>query len=133
LFRDDEITPEHLLASCSIPVFYPTVHLNGRRMVDGGVLESTPVWAAAAMGATRVIAINALPGLTPWPFRMVLSRLHRLRKMPVPKSLEVSVIVPSGRMGTVRDAVVWERGNILRWLKMGIGDGEEFLRAGGGI
>ena len=127
LFRDDEITPEHLLATCSILLFYPTVRIDGRSLVDGGLFESTPVWAAAAMGATRVIAINAFPRVTPWAVHAVLSGMHRLRKMPVPEGLDVSVISPSGRMGTARDAMVWDRGNVRRWVDMGIRDGERFV------
>jgi hypothetical protein len=84
------------------------------------------------MGATRVIAINALPKLTPWPIHLVLSAIHRLRKMPVPESLEVSTITPSGWMGGAREAVIWERGNIQRWVEMGIRDGEKFLTTRGG-
>jgi NTE family protein len=133
MFRDEEITPEHLVASCSIPLFYPTVRINGSRLLDGGLFEATPVWAAAAMGATRVIAINALPKLTPWPIHMVLSAMHRVRRMPVPQSVNVLSIAPSGRMGSARDAVVWDRGNVRRWVDMGLRDGEEFLQSRGGL
>ena len=127
LFRDDEITPDHLVASCSIPLLYPTRRIAGRWLLDGGLFEPTPVWAAAAMGATRVIGINALPKLTPWPVHVVLSGIHRMRKMPVPEGLDVSMITPSGRMGGARHAVVWDLANIRRWVDMGIRDGEHFL------
>jgi predicted acylesterase/phospholipase RssA len=131
IFCDDEITPELLVASCSIPLFYPTVRINGRRMLDGGLFEPTPVWAAAVMGAARVIAINALPKLTPWPIHLVLSGIHRMRKMPIPATLDVSLITPSGTMGNARQAVVWELANIRRWVEMGIRDGAPFLKARG--
>jgi NTE family protein len=127
LFRNDEITPEHLAASCSILLFYPSVRINGRRWVDGGLFESTPVWAAAAMGATRVIAINALPRITHWAVHLVLSGMHKMRRMPVPESLDVSLISPSGRMGAARDAMLWDRANVRRWVELGIYDGERFL------
>ena len=127
MFRDDEITPEHLVATCSIPIFYPTVRVNGRRLLDGGLFDPTPVWAAAAMGASRVIAVNAMPRLAPWPIHVVMSRVHRLRKMPVPESLDVSMIMPSGTLGTARQAVAWQYANIRRWVDMGIRDGEQFL------
>lgn len=128
LFRDDEITPEHLLAACSILLFYPSVRIDGQRLVDGGLFESTPVWAAAAMGATRVVAINALPRITPWAIHLILSGMHRLRKIPAPESLDISVIAPSGRMGTAHDSMVWDAGNARRWVEMGIRDGETFLK-----
>ena len=127
LFRNDEITPEHLLATCSILFFYPAVRIDGYRLVDGGLFESTPVWAAAAMGATHVVAINAFPRVTPWAIHAVLSGMHRLRKMPVPESLHVAVISPSEWMGTARDAMVWDAANVRRWVDMGFRDGETFL------
>jgi predicted acylesterase/phospholipase RssA len=127
LFRDNEITAEHLVATCSIPLLYPSVRVHGRRLIDGGLFEPTPVWAAAKMGATRVIAINALPRVTPWPIHAVLGTMHRVRRMPVPESLDVSMILPSEPMGTARQAVVWERVNIERWVELGIRDGEKFV------
>jgi NTE family protein len=127
LFRNDEITPEQLLATCSILLFYPWVKINGRRLVDGGLFEPMPLWAASSMGATRVIAINALPRITPWAIHLVLSGMHRMRKMPVPGNLEVTVISPSGFMGTARASMVWDLGNIRRWVKMGIRDGEAYV------
>jgi predicted acylesterase/phospholipase RssA len=107
--------------------------VNGRRLLDGGLFEPTPVWAAAKMGATRVVAINALPRLTPWPIHAVIGSVHRLRKMPVPVSLDVSTIVPSGAMGTARQAMVWDAGNVRRWVEMGIRDGEQFLKTKRGL
>jgi len=133
MFRDEEITPEHLVASCSIPLLYPTVRIDGRRLVDGGLFEATPVWVAAAMGATRVIAINVLPRVSPGPIHAVLGGLQRLRKMPVPDSLDVWTITPSGRMGTARQGVAWDLANIQRWIKMGIRDGEQFLKNKSGL
>lgn len=129
LFRDDEVTPEQLLATCSILFFYPSVRIGGRRLVDGGLFEPMPLWAAAAMGATRVIAINALPRITHWAIHLVLSGMHRMRRMPVPESLDISVISPSGYMGTARDSMVWNEANMRRWVEMGIRDGERYLAA----
>jgi NTE family protein len=128
LFRNDEITPEQLLATCSILLFYPWVRINGRRLVDGGLFEPMPLWAAAAMGATRVVAINALPRITPWAIHLVLSGMHRVRKMPVPHDLDISVISPSGAMGTARDSMVWEKDHVERWVEMGMRDGEAFVK-----
>jgi NTE family protein len=133
VFHNDEITPEHLVASCSIPLLYPSVRINGRRLLDGGLFEPTPVWAAAAMGATRVIGVNSLPRVTPWPIHAVLGGMHRLRKMPVPATLDVAMIKPSERMGSAREAVVWELANVRRWVEMGIRDGEQFLTTWNGL
>src|ERR1017187_5647194 len=51
----DRITPLHLMASCAVPFGSPPVRIDGRLYVDGGLLAVLPVWAAAEMGATRVI------------------------------------------------------------------------------
>jgi NTE family protein len=128
IFRNHEITPDHLVATCSIPWFYPWVKIDGMRLLDGGLFEPTPVWAAAAMGATSILAINCLPKLTPQVIHLALSSIHRLRKSPLPVGVEVSWITPSGPMGGARDAVVWKQKNVERWLGMGISDGEEFLK-----
>jgi NTE family protein len=132
MFRDEQVTAQHLVASCAIPFVYPMVRIEGRRLVDGGLFEPTPIWAAAAMGATRVIGIDALPRVTPWPIHAVLGTMHRIRKMPVAKSLDVSVIKPSEAMGSARQAIIWERSNIVRWVELGIRDGEQFLKTWGG-
>jgi len=131
VFRDEEITPEHLLASCSIPLLYPSVCIGRQRLLDGGLLESTPLWAAATMGASRILAVNALTNVTPWPIRLLLRGIHGFRKIPVTGVSDVSVLRPSGAMGSAREAIVWDEGNIRRWVEMGIRDGEQFLTTRG--
>lgn len=46
-------------ASCCIPQIYAPVELDGRYLVDGGLVEYVPVETARAMGADLVIAVNA--------------------------------------------------------------------------
>ena len=48
---------------------YPPVRIDGKLYVDGGVMDILPIWAAAEMGATRVIAVNVLPLMPSWPLR----------------------------------------------------------------
>lgn len=45
-------------ASMSVPGAFAPVEVNGRLMVDGGVVDNLPVDAARAMGADIVIAVN---------------------------------------------------------------------------
>src|SRR5580704_7469035 len=59
LFRNTEVTWQHLVASCAVPVGFPPVRIGSGLYVDGGVLEAVPLWPAGEMGATRVIAVNA--------------------------------------------------------------------------
>lgn len=129
IFRDNQITPEHLLATCSIPFFYPFVSLGGKHYTDGGLLESMPIWAAVEMGATTVIAVDSLPKLTPWPIDAAIRTVKLFRKKKLPPSLNLDVISPSGYLGTARDAITWNRDNIQRWIDMGIRDGEAYLQA----
>jgi predicted acylesterase/phospholipase RssA len=51
--------PEAILASASIPMYFPPVQLAGDNYVDGGVREIMPIEAAVLAGATEVYAIHA--------------------------------------------------------------------------
>ncbi len=52
---------EGAIASASVPMVFPPRHMAGDDYVDGGVVEIIPVRAAAALGATRIIAVVAVP------------------------------------------------------------------------
>ncbi len=120
LIQADRIQPRHLLATCSIPFLLPTVTIAGARFTDGGLLDALPIWAAAEMGATRIVAVHSLPTVSPWWIRAGLSALRGLRGRPkVPDNLEITLISPSEPMGTARDALVWKRDNIRRWIDLG--------------
>ena len=62
------------IASASVPMVFPPHPMADDDYVDGGVIEIVPVSAAAALGATRIIAVVAVPlrlprddGTTPRP------------------------------------------------------------------
>jgi NTE family protein len=60
-------------ASMSTPVTLPVVRMDGRVLVDGGVVDNIPVHVARAMGADVVIAVDATsPPLKPEQYRDVL-------------------------------------------------------------
>lgn len=50
--------PLAIRASCAMPVFYTPVTVNGRMMVDGGLVGHIPASAARMMGADIVIAVD---------------------------------------------------------------------------
>src|SRR5207248_9469080 len=79
LIRHPDILPEHLQATCSIPLFLPTVRIRGKRYLDGGVFEKLPLWAALEMGATRIIAIDSLPKLGCWWLQLGTRIAHALK------------------------------------------------------
>ena len=49
---------EPMLASMAIPVIFPPVLINGRRLVDGAVMTPIPIRQVAELGADVVIAIK---------------------------------------------------------------------------
>ncbi len=120
LIRADGIQPRHLLATCSILFLLPTVKIAGTRFTDGGLLDALPVWAAAEMGATRIVAVHSLPKVSPWWIRAGFDAIRDLRGSPkLPGNLNITTISPSEPMGTARDALVWNPDNIRRWIDLG--------------
>jgi NTE family protein len=119
----DRITPLHLMASCAGPFGYPPVRIDGRLYVDGGLLDVLPIWAAAEMGATRVIAVNVLPQMPTRPLRAVLRAVRFFGQKPaaVP-GLDILRVSPRTPLGTIRDALTWNAENVERWIRQGEDD-----------
>lgn len=68
IFRNEEITVHHLLASCSIPVVYPWTDLDGTLFWDGAVVANTPLSPAIDEGAEDIyIVLLAQPGARELP------------------------------------------------------------------
>jgi NTE family protein len=123
LFRNGEVTWRHLVAACAVPVGFPPVRIAGRLYCDGGLLEPTPVWAAAAMGATRVIAVNASRFIPPPGIGTIIKGLRMLGRRSVPADLaNVVMITPKEPLGKMLEGAVWRRENTRRWIEMGEAD-----------
>jgi predicted acylesterase/phospholipase RssA len=123
-FSGSEITWRHLAASCAVPGALPPRRIGGRWYLDGGLLNPLPVWAAVELGATRIIALQALPEipsvlLKPFvrAFRAVFGHHPKLQS-----NVELITLLPSRRLGSLSDAVSWKRENIDRWLEQGARD-----------
>jgi predicted acylesterase/phospholipase RssA len=119
-----EITGRHLAASCAVPGMARPQCIGGRWYVDGGLLNPLPVWAAVEWGATRIIALHALPEI-PSTLLKPFVRLFRgvFGHNPVLRSdIELMTIVPGRRLGGMSDALHWKRENIERWLAQGASD-----------
>ena len=54
VFSSGEVV-QKLLASAAIPMIYPPVEIGNHILVDGGVLNNTPISTAIRFGATKVI------------------------------------------------------------------------------
>lgn len=59
IFGSGEIGPR-MIASCSIPIIFPPVQIDGVHYVDGGVLRNLPAWALRDKCDT-LIGINVSP------------------------------------------------------------------------
>ena len=50
-------TADAILASCAIPGAFPPVRVGDQYLIDGAVASNTPVMAALALGATRLVVL----------------------------------------------------------------------------
>ncbi len=124
IVRGPEVTGRHLAASCAVPVFLPQVRIDGRLYSDGGLLNPLPVWAAVELGATDIVALHALPEV---PSALLKPFARAFRAMfgvnpPAPAGISLRTVLPSRRLGSMHDALHWNRENIERWLELGYRD-----------
>lgn len=130
IVRGPEITPQHLAASCAVPLIVPQQRLAGRWYTDGGLLNPLPVWAAEELGATHIVGLHALPR---FPVRTLepCVRLFRFvagHHPPLRPGVELELVVPSVRLGSLRDAMRWNRARAERWLEQGAADAQPAAR-----
>lgn len=121
IFAGPEVTWRHLAASCAIPGVLRQYRIDGRWCSDGGLLNPLPAWAAADLGATRIVAIHVLPQIpSMWlkpailAFRGIAGHHPRL-----PERIEMVTIKPGQPLGSMRDALHWRRENAERWIEAG--------------
>lgn len=129
LVRNGDVTWKHLVASCAVPGGFPPVRIGRAVYCDGGLLEATPVWAAAEMGATHVIAVNASRFLPPRPIGMMISGVRLLNKIRPrgPSRMDVTLITPKDYLGKMLDGANWRSENIRRWIELGERDARAVL------
>ena len=118
------ISAEHLLASCAVPGAALPRRIDGRWYLDGGLLNPLPVWAAVELGATRILALNALPEI---PSALLKPFVKGFRACfghhpPLPPGVQLTTLAPSRALGSIRDAISWKQENIARWIEQGAAD-----------
>jgi NTE family protein len=100
---------EPILASAALPAVYPMVTIDGRRYLDGGVVDNVPVGRAVELGARRIYVLHV--GLHGRPDTQVrrpidaalvaywIARNSRLARdlAGLPKSVEAIVLPPGDR------------------------------------
>jgi len=124
IFRGREVTWRHLAASCAVPLVFPPVRIDGRSYLDGGLLNPLPVYAAVELGATQILALQALPEIPSVllkPFVFGFRGIFGVRP-PLPAGVQLTVLEPGMRLGSLRDALRWKRDNVERWLEQGCQD-----------
>jgi NTE family protein len=120
-FHGSEVTWRHLAASCALPGMMKHYRIGGRWYTDGGLLNPLPVWAAAELGATRILALNALPRI---PSSMLQPFVKGFRRVaghhpPLKDGVRLVTIETEGVLGSLGDALRWRRDNIERWMELG--------------
>jgi predicted acylesterase/phospholipase RssA len=118
------IQAEHLLASCAVPGAALPRRIEGRWYLDGGLLNPLPVWAAVELGATRIVALNALPDV---PLALLKPLVKGFRacfghRPPLPSGVNLTILAPSRPLGSLHDALYWKQTNIERWIEQGAAD-----------
>ena len=121
VFHGSEVTAEHLLASCAVPIVLDQRRIGGRVYTDGGLLCAQPEWAAAELGAQRMISLNALPQLPSLPIRAANRAVRGLSRFRprVPENVRVMRLAPEARLGSARDMIEWRRDSIRSWIEQG--------------
>jgi predicted acylesterase/phospholipase RssA len=116
-----DVTWKHLAASCAIPGLLPQRRIGGRWYSDGGLLNPLPVWAAVELGATEIIAVQALPEIPSSLLKPFVKGFRRVfgHHPALPSGVELITIEPEITLGSVRDALVWKEDNISRWIEQG--------------
>ncbi|MDH5655838.1 MAG: patatin-like phospholipase family protein [Spirochaetia bacterium] len=61
IFKNKEITIDHIMASSSIPVLFPWREIKNRPYWDGGVMMNTPILPALKAGASEIIVVLPSP------------------------------------------------------------------------
>ena len=118
------IRAEHLLASCAVPGAARPRRIDGRWYLDGGLLNPLPVWAAVELGATHIVALNALPEF-PSPLLRPFAKAFRWcfgHHPRVPSAVHLSTIVPRRPLGSLHAAISWDPENTARWIEQGAAD-----------
>lgn len=101
-FTGQQLTLEHIVASCAIPVVFPWSEIEGELYWDGGVLSNTPIFPAIEAGASEILVIMLSPvagQLTDVPrnTREGISRMFDLITLGSAQSLNQSLAFHLGR------------------------------------
>lgn len=103
---------ENIRASISIPVIFTTVKLDGRYLVDGGLVNPIPVDILKDKGADIIIAVNVIPNIRanirqkeklkePSIFDVIMNSMNITNTLLVKHSLEGADIIIEPDVGHI--------------------------------
>ena len=123
MVTNENITPQVLRASCAVPGLLPPVKWNGNWYWDGALMDGLPHSFGRQVGASRLICLNVWVGL-PWWWTVTGDALYRFRKWREGIHHETDkatwiYLAPPSMPGSFRDAAVWSRSNVERWIDEG--------------
>ena len=107
-FVDNEITWRHLAASCAIPLIYDPQRIGNRWYTDGGLVEPLPLFAARALGATKIIGVNCMI----WGGR----------------GRGAAQVIQSKRLWSPKKLLRWNRDTVRGWIALGEKDALESIK-----
>lgn len=97
LQRGDAVTA--VLASAAFPGVYPPVEIDGRLLIDGGVVADVPLDLAASLGVRSVLVLSVPPTLEARPPRHAIDILLRSSSLGVEAHGRTALLrVPDGLM-----------------------------------
>ncbi len=154
--REIEITPAHILASCSIPLVYPWTRIGDYHYWDGAVMANTPLSVAIDAGADEVYVVllspvgerHIPPPRWPWQafavmldlalsatFENDIKQLERINQLVVQQMdekhryIRYRVIVPSREIGLLQ-ILRYDPRTSRELIGLGYEDARQTLREG---
>lgn len=70
----DELTPDHILASGSLPPGFPWTTINGKHYWDGGIISNSPLESVidrSGAGGKRIFIVDLFPNKKPLPTNLM--------------------------------------------------------------
>lgn len=90
-----------LIASCSIPGIFPPVELNGKLLVDGGILANVPMTEAYDRGAGSVVVLDCTIPTPEGSLGAVEGLLTRVNRVQQHQQTEVAISAVSRELPVV--------------------------------
>ncbi len=118
---DQGFLPDAIRASMSIPSIFDPVWIDGRYLVDGGVINNLPVQEAFDIGADFVIAVNSSPDLKP---------AEELNSLPDILTQTIAVGMHTTMRFQSEKANFYIQPDLSHYTTLSFGDVEEIIRAG---